>query len=78
MQGELSRVLYPVFLHSYLDLLGRDATAAAGALMQKYRRRMADAPGGGASRAQQLQELQGISGRQQLETHRLGKQLSAR
>ncbi len=35
LQGELSRVLYPVFLHTYLELVNRDATAAASSLLHK-------------------------------------------
>ncbi|KAG1654193.1 hypothetical protein FOA52_004568 [Chlamydomonas sp. UWO 241] len=73
-RGELSRVLYPAFLHTYLNLVGRDATAAATQLLHKHRRRMADLPGpGAAARAQELQQLQGLVGRQQLQSHRLGK-----
>ena len=30
---ELSRVLYPVFLHTYLDLVSRDASATSSTLL---------------------------------------------
>ena len=32
-QRELSRVLYPVFLHTYLNLVSRDASATASTLL---------------------------------------------
>ena len=45
MQAELGRVLYPVFLHTYLDLVDQGAAAAAAALMARHRRRFTEAGG---------------------------------
>lgn len=35
MQGELSQVLYPLFLYSYINLVSKDATALARELFNK-------------------------------------------
>lgn len=35
LQPELSRTLYPTFLHCYLHLVSKDATAMASALLNK-------------------------------------------
>lgn len=39
MQGEMSKVLWPVFLHCYLGLVKRNATAEAHQLMTKHKAR---------------------------------------
>ena len=44
-QRELGRVLYPVFLHTCLDLVDQGAAAAAAALMARHRRRFTEAGG---------------------------------
>lgn len=38
-------MLYPVFLHTYLDLVDQGAAAAAAALMARHRRRFTEAGG---------------------------------
>jgi len=48
-QAELARVLYPVFLHTYLDLVGQGAASEAAALMARHRTRFTE-PGGRASK----------------------------
>ncbi len=48
-QAELARVLYPVFLHTYLDLVGQGAAGEAAALMARHRARFTE-PGGRASK----------------------------
>jgi hypothetical protein len=41
-QLELSRLLYPVFVHCYLALVEKGATGLASNLMDRYKRRMDD------------------------------------
>ncbi len=42
LQPELSRLLYPVFVHCYLALVEKGATGLASNLMDKYKRRLDD------------------------------------
>ena len=45
VQGELSKVLYPVFMHCYLGLVKRNATAEAHQLMSRHKARFTTAAG---------------------------------
>lgn len=44
-QPELARVLWPVFMHVYLELIRRGAAAPAHGLLARHRPRFAGAPG---------------------------------
>ena len=39
MQPELRRILYPIFIHTFLDLMQKTATAEAMQLMNRFKRR---------------------------------------
>lgn len=39
MQPELRRILYPVFIHTFLDLMQKGSTAEAMQLMNRFKRR---------------------------------------
>lgn len=39
MQPELQRILYPVFVHTFLDLMQKGSTAEALQLMNRFKRR---------------------------------------
>jgi hypothetical protein len=41
-QPELHRVLYPMFVHCYLELVSRNATGTAVELLRKYRQALLD------------------------------------
>lgn len=45
LQAELARLLYPIFIHCYLHLIEKEATAAAAQLMSKHKKRFSEAPG---------------------------------
>ena len=45
VQGELSKVLYPVFMHCYLGLVKRNATVEAHQLMTRHKARFTTAAG---------------------------------
>jgi transcription initiation factor TFIID subunit 5 len=51
---ELSRVLFPAFAHTYLNLLRLEATAEAQQLMGAHRQRFLDAAVGGSSLRMQV------------------------
>ena len=51
---ELSRVLFPAFAHTYLNLLRLEATAEAQQLMAAHRQRFLDAAVGGSSLRMQV------------------------
>ena len=39
LQPELRRILYPIFIHTFLDLMQKGATAEAMQLMNRFKRR---------------------------------------
>ena len=39
LQPELRRILYPIFIHTFLDLMQKDSTAEAMQLMNRFKRR---------------------------------------
>ena len=39
LQPELRRILYPIFIHTFLDLMQKGATAEAMQLMTRFKRR---------------------------------------
>lgn len=39
MQPELRRILYPIFIHTFLDLMQKGSTAEAMQLMNRFKRR---------------------------------------
>ncbi|KAK9828987.1 hypothetical protein WJX72_003246 [[Myrmecia] bisecta] len=70
-RNELSRVLYPVFLHCYLELVNKGSTADAHQLLSKYRKRFVMAGGQPSKvRTQELQDLQTVSAPEHLQTNR--------
>ncbi len=52
LQHELSSILYPVFVHTYLHLISLGAAAEASALIASHKQRFIDAAGGSKSRVQ--------------------------
>jgi len=73
-QPELRRVLYPVFIHTYLRLVARSAAPLAAELLRAHSTPMTDASGRrSAARAHELTQLQGIALPQHLETHPFAK-----
>lgn len=42
LQPELRRVLYPVFIHSFLELVERGAPGESSQMMMRYKRRFAE------------------------------------
>ncbi|GFR43957.1 hypothetical protein Agub_g5100 [Astrephomene gubernaculifera] len=64
---ELRRLLHPVFVRCYLQLVELDAGGVAAALLARYRSRVLASQGGLRRRiASDLQQLSGLAGRQQL------------
>lgn len=51
-QPELSRLLYPLLIYCYLDLVGKGATAQAHKMMTKAQRRFAEGQPQGKGRLQ--------------------------
>ena len=45
LQAELGRVLWPMFVHVYLELIRRTASAPAHSLLARHRSRFAGATG---------------------------------
>eukprot|EP00798_Chlamydomonas_sp_ICE-L_P015377 gene15377-21462_t len=75
---ELQRVLYPVFMHCYLQLVSLDATATASMMLNRYRRRLLDSSGRlSRGRAHELHELQSVATKTHLESNRMAKKLLA-
>ncbi|MEW5311607.1 MAG: hypothetical protein WDW38_003307 [Sanguina aurantia] len=74
-RSELTRVLYPVFIHVYLHLVFCDAYSLAAGLLTRYKRRLTDAAGRlSRTRASELNDLGAIAAKQHLETHRFATQ----
>lgn len=71
---ELQRILYPLFIHCYLELIDKGATATANTLVQRHKRHLVDM-GARVSkvRSQEIQELQSVAVPQHLQTHRFAK-----
>ncbi|KAF6259711.1 WD40-repeat-containing domain protein [Scenedesmus sp. NREL 46B-D3] len=71
---ELQRVLYPVFVHVYLQLVQYGASHTAADLLKQYRRRLVEVGGRQSSmRAQELNELQAVAVAQHLDAHPFAK-----
>ncbi|WIA36958.1 hypothetical protein OEZ86_008196 [Tetradesmus obliquus] len=71
---ELQRVLYPVFVHVYLQLVQYGASHVAADLLKQYRRRLVEVGGRQSSiRAQELNELQAVAVAQHLDAHPFAK-----
>eukprot|EP00879_Flechtneria_rotunda_P021915 GHRR01023110.1.p1 GENE.GHRR01023110.1~~GHRR01023110.1.p1 ORF type:complete len:513 (+),score=201.87 GHRR01023110.1:225-1763(+) len=69
-KAELQRVLYPVFVHVYLQLVQYGASNTAADLLKRYRRRFVEVGGRQSSiRAQELQELQSVAVAQHLDVN---------
>eukprot|EP00775_Hariotina_reticulata_P003882 gene3882-4137_t len=68
------RILYPVFVHTYLQLVQFGASHTAAALLKKYRRRLVEVGGRSSSvRLQELQELQAVALAQHLDGNPFAK-----
>eukprot|EP00878_Enallax_costatus_P005372 GHUV01005641.1.p1 GENE.GHUV01005641.1~~GHUV01005641.1.p1 ORF type:complete len:497 (+),score=116.83 GHUV01005641.1:382-1872(+) len=73
-KAELQRVLYPVFVHIYLQLVQYGASHTAADLLKRYRRRLVEVGGRASSiRAQELTELQSVAVAQHLEVNPFAK-----
>lgn len=80
-KGDLVRILYPVFVHVYLQLVSVGASALANELVRKHRSHLLNLVPGSRqlqSRLQELQELTSVVVPHHLETHRLAKTLRSR
>ncbi|BDA43395.1 Transcription initiation factor TFIID subunit 5 [Coccomyxa sp. Obi] len=68
---ELRRILYPVFIHTILELVERGAPGEAAQLMNRYKRQFAENSAFPSRlRKQELDDLQGISQKAQVTTNR--------
>ncbi|KAL6765640.1 WD40-repeat-containing domain protein [Haematococcus lacustris] len=77
-RAELSGILYPVFIHCYMVLVGKDAAAQAAELYDRHSPSLLHMAGSASrSRARELQELRGIAVKQHLATSQLAKQISS-
>ncbi|GAB4823536.1 hypothetical protein N2152v2_010582 [Parachlorella kessleri] len=75
---ELSRLLYPVLVHCYLNLISLGATAEAQQLLAAHKQRFVDAAGGPSKRRmQELHDLQSVAVAEHLQTNRSARALRA-
>ncbi|EIE22407.1 putative TAF5 [Coccomyxa subellipsoidea C-169] len=67
---ELRRILYPVFIHTFLELVERGAPGEAAQLMNRYKKQFGDNAAHPSKMRKQLDDLQGISQKPQIATNR--------
>lgn len=73
-RGEMSKVLWPVFLHCYLGLVKRNATAEAHQLMTKHKTRFTAAAAAATQQhTQEVRELAAVAVPQHLATSRVAQ-----
>lgn len=68
-------MVYPVFVHTYLQLIARGGASAASDLLRSHRARMSDAGDGrrSAARSAEVGQLQAVALPQHLDTHPFAK-----
>jgi transcription initiation factor TFIID subunit 5 len=78
-QPELCRLLYPVFVHTYLQLVALGAASEAHTLLADHRQRLLDAAGvrGARVRERELHELLSLSAAEQLDGSALARGVRA-
>lgn len=67
------QVLYPIFVHSYLEVVKQGQSMRASDMMRRHKARFCNAAGAGASISQELADLSNVLYPQHLKTHRLAK-----
>ncbi len=79
LQGELKRLLYPIFIHCYLELINLNASGDGLELMARHQKRFVDHGTPGAEgRHQELDELRNVVAREQLSSSPVAKSARAK
>lgn len=66
-------MLYPMFVHSYLEVVKQKQSMRASDMMRRHKGRFVDAAGACVSISQELADLSNVLYPQHLKTHRLAK-----